>query len=98
MAEPLRKNDTPDDRAREQVARLTALRRLHENPDFAVLVAFLNEQYAARWHQLPRQIATAEQQARYNFLMGEMSGLQLAMGAADTLEKADREKVKTQSP
>lgn len=95
MAEPQRRRDEEsglEQKTRERERKLLALRRLNENPDFAVLREFLQVQLDARLPLLMRAIVTEQDKTDHNQFVGETIGLRLALQAAETLREAEAER------
>lgn len=57
-----------------------ALVRLSKMPEFDILVLALKNQIAARKREIEQPIADPNQIARHNMLIGEINGIELAIG------------------
>lgn len=57
-----------------------ALIRLSKMPEFEILVLALKNQIAARKREIEQPIADPNQIARHNMLIGEINGIELAIG------------------
>lgn len=76
------------DKTRERIAALSALRRLKDNPDFTVLLRFMEAQRDLRLKQLARPLLTDADRHEHNVLWGEINGLRLGIEAVTILEAA----------
>jgi len=70
-----------------------ALIRLNKMPEFDILVLALKNQIAARRKELEQPISSNDQIARHNMLIGEVNGLELAIG----LPKKILQKIETEN-
>lgn len=78
-----------EQKSREKMARLSAVIRLRESPDFWVMKDFLGAAISSHEKALRRRVVTAEEQAEHHFTLGLLAGLDFALRGTEIIEKSE---------
>lgn len=77
-----------EQKSREKMARLSAVVRLRESPDFWVMKDFLMAAIASHEKALRRRVVTPEEQAEHHFTLGLLAGLDFALRGTEIIEES----------